>query len=32
VAGTWLQQRMPARWLSLAFALLLTGVALGLLL
>jgi uncharacterized protein len=32
VAGTWLQQRVPARWLSLAFAAMLVAVALALLL
>ena len=32
LAGTWLQQRIPLRWLSLGFAALLTGVALELLL
>ena len=32
LAGTWLQQRIPVRWLSLGFAAMLTGVALGLLL
>jgi uncharacterized protein len=31
LVGTWLQQRVPARWLSLAFAVLLTGVAIDLL-
>lgn len=32
VAGTWLQQRVSVRWISLGFAALLTGVALELLL
>jgi uncharacterized protein len=32
LAGTWLQQRLPARWLSLAFAAMLLAVALVLLL
>ena len=32
LAGTWLQQRIPVRWLSLGFAGMLTGVAIGLLL
>jgi uncharacterized protein len=32
LAGTWLQQRVPVRWISLAFAALLTGVAVELLL
>jgi uncharacterized membrane protein YfcA len=31
VAGTWLQQRIPTRWLSLAFAAVLVGVAVELL-
>jgi uncharacterized membrane protein YfcA len=31
LAGTWLQQRVPVRWLSLLFALLLAGVAVDLL-
>jgi uncharacterized protein len=29
--GTWLQQRVPARWISLIFALLLVGVAIDML-
>ena len=29
--GTWLQQRLPVRWISLAFAVLLAGVAVDLL-
>ncbi len=32
VAGTWLQQRVPARWISLSFAALLTAAAVDLLL
>ena len=32
LAGTWVQQRVPVRWLSLGFAVMLTGVALELLL
>jgi uncharacterized membrane protein YfcA len=32
VSGTWLQQRLPVRWLSLAFAALLVAVAVGMLL
>jgi uncharacterized membrane protein YfcA len=32
LAGTWLQQRVPVRWISLAFSALLVGVALELLL
>src|SRR3954447_10981056 len=32
VAGTWLQQRVPVRWLSLAFAVLLVAVAAGMVL
>jgi uncharacterized protein len=32
LAGTWLQQRVPVRWISLAFAALLVGVGLELLL
>ena len=31
LAGTWLQQRLPLRWISLAFAALLAGVAVDLL-
>jgi uncharacterized protein len=32
LVGTWLQQRVPARWISLAFAVLLVGVAVDMLL
>ncbi len=32
VAGTWLQQRIPTRWITRGFALLLGGIAIGLLL
>jgi uncharacterized membrane protein YfcA len=32
LAGTWLQQRIPTRWITLGFAALLVGVALELLL
>ncbi len=32
LAGTWLQQRVPARWISLGFAALLTAAAVDLLL
>jgi uncharacterized protein len=32
LAGTWLQQRIPTRWITLGFAALLVGVALQLLL
>ena len=32
LGGTWLQQRVPVRWISLAFALLLAGTAVELLL
>ncbi len=30
LAGTWLQQRLPTRWISLLFAALLAGVAIQL--
>ena len=32
LAGTWLQQRIPTRWITLGFAALLVGIALQLLL
>jgi uncharacterized membrane protein YfcA len=32
IAGTWLQQRIAVRWISLGFAALLTGIAVELLL
>ncbi len=32
LAGTWLQQRIPTRWISLGFAALLVGIAIELLL
>ena len=32
VAGTWLQQRIPTRWITRGFALLLVGIAIELLL
>jgi hypothetical protein len=32
LAGTWLQQRVPTRWISLAYSLLLAGTAVELLL
>jgi uncharacterized membrane protein YfcA len=32
LAGTWLQQRIPTRWITYGFCLLLVGIALELLL